>query len=38
LAAQYNLGIRSKSKILNNPDNGKGGDWLDINLNWRYVF
>jgi hypothetical protein len=38
LAAQYNLGLRSKSKILGNPDNGKGGDWVDINVNWRYVF
>jgi hypothetical protein len=38
LAAQYNLGIRGKSSILNNPDNGKGGSWLDMNINWRYVF
>ena len=38
LAAQYNLGIRRKSKILNDPNQGKGGDWLDMSLNWRYVF
>ena len=38
LAAQYNLGIRSKSRILADPNQGKGGEWLDMNLNWRYVF
>jgi hypothetical protein len=38
LSAAYNLGVRSKGNILNNPNQGKGGQWLDMNLNWRYVF
>jgi hypothetical protein len=39
ISAQYNLGIRGKSKLLSpGADNGKGGQWLDMSLNWRYVF
>src|ERR1051325_976148 len=38
LSAAYNLGLRSKNNIINNPDQGKGGSWLDMNINWRYVF
>jgi hypothetical protein len=38
ISAAYNLGVRSKKNILANPDAGKGGSWLDMSLNWRYVF
>jgi len=38
LGAAYNLGVRKKNAIVNNPNQGKGGEWLDMNINWRYVF
>jgi hypothetical protein len=38
LAAQFNLGLKSKSSLLANPNQGKGGDWLDVNLAWRWRF
>ncbi|HEX9444637.1 MAG TPA: hypothetical protein VGA73_10980, partial [Candidatus Binatia bacterium] len=33
VAARQNLGIGSKTS-----SSTKGGDWVDMNLNWRYVF
>ena len=38
LAAQYNLGVRNRASIIANADQGKGGEWLDINLAWRWRF
>jgi hypothetical protein len=38
ITAQYNYGIRGKNKLITAGDNGKGGEWLDMHLNWRYVF
>jgi len=32
------LGLKSKSSLLANPNQGKGGDWLDVNLAWRWRF
>jgi hypothetical protein len=35
----HNLGICSSAKIdAGNCRNGKGGDWVDVFLNWRYTF
>ena len=37
--AAHNLGICSTGDINNgNCTRGKGGDWLDVMLNWRYTF
>jgi len=35
VAAAQNLGIRNRSLI---PNPGQGGNWLDMNLNFRYTF
>jgi hypothetical protein len=38
LNSAFNLGVRGKKSLTDNPNQGKGGDWLDMSLNWRYVF
>jgi hypothetical protein len=38
LAAQYNLGVRNRASVIADPNQGKGGEWLDVNLAWRWRF
>ena len=38
--AAHNLGICDTPNVTNATGcrNGKGGDWVDVHLNWRYQF
>jgi hypothetical protein len=38
--AAHNLGICDTPNVTNATGcrNGKGGDWVDVFLNWRYTF